>query len=209
MPAALLFDLDGTLHDRNATLRRWLPGHLTRFGLPDAYAERFLALDDFGYRPKRDVMPLLVQEFSLHHDPQVLFGDYVTYLRHAQAMPHAAAVLTELRRRGVRVGIVTNGWTEVQTECLRACGLSTLADDLVISGAVGLSKPDPALYRLALERLGAEARDAWFVGDSPRNDVWGPQQVGLRAAYLPTGHPLTTEVPDAVLRDLRDVLALA
>ncbi|MFD2609292.1 HAD family hydrolase [Deinococcus taklimakanensis] len=64
------------------------------------------------------------------------------------------------------------------------------------------------LYTLALERLGVSAAEAWFVGDSPRNDVWGPQQVGLRAAYLPTGHALTGQTPDATLRDLRDVLSL-
>ena len=46
------------------------------------------------------------------------------------------------------------------------------------------------------------------MGDSPRNDVAGPQTAGLRAAFLPTGHALNEERPDAVLRDLRDVLSL-
>lgn len=65
MPQAIFFDLDGTLHDRAATLRTWLPHHQARFGLPDGYAARFLELDDFGYRPKREVMPLLVEELGL------------------------------------------------------------------------------------------------------------------------------------------------
>jgi len=179
-----------------------------RHALPAGYAERFTRLDDFGYRPKREVLPLLVREFGLAHDPETLLADFSTHFSLAQPMPHAHAVLRELRGRGLRVGIVTNGWEEAQTRCLEACGLAGLVDDVVISKSVGLSKPDPAIYRLALTRLGVTARETWFVGDSPRNDVWGPQQVGLRAAYLPTGHGLNGETPDALLGDLRDVLPL-
>lgn len=210
MLKALLFDLDGTLHDRNATARRWLGGHVQRFDLPSAYAARFVELDDFGYRPKVEVMPLLVQEFELTHPVQALLDDFAAHFMAAPVpMLHAHAVLRELRARGVRLGIVTNGWPEVQTACLNGCGLTELVDDVVISKAVGLSKPDPAIYHLALERLGVTAAATWFVGDSPRNDVAGPQGVGLRAAFLPTGHALAGERPDAVLTDLRDVLALA
>ncbi|WP_260170266.1 HAD family hydrolase [Deinococcus radiopugnans] len=205
-----MFDLDGTLHDRNATARRWLEGHVQRFDLPAAYAARFLVLDDFGYRPKAEVMPLLVREFGLAHPAQALLDDFSAHFMAAPVpMPHAHSVLRALRARGVRLGVVTNGWSEVQTACLNGCGLTELVDDVVISQAVGLSKPDPAIYRLALTRLGADASSTWFVGDSPRNDIMGPQAVGLRAAFLPTGHVLAGERPDATLADLREVLALS
>ncbi|GHF30983.1 putative hydrolase of the HAD superfamily [Deinococcus metalli] len=205
---AVLFDLDGTMHDRRATLCGWLAGHRRRFGLPDAYAARFIELDDHGYRPKAEVLPQLVQEFGLGHDQHALLADFEEHPDLARPMAHAATVLAALRARGVRVGVVTNGRAAMQARTLRACGLADLLDDVVISEAVGLSKPDPRLYTLALARLGVAAADAWFVGDSPRNDVWGPQQVGLRSAFLPTGHPLAGEEPDATLRDLRDVLTL-
>ncbi|GGL74099.1 hypothetical protein GCM10010840_10250 [Deinococcus aerolatus] len=206
---AVLFDLDGTLHDRNATVLRWLEGHTRRFTLPAAYAARFVALDDFGYRPKAEVMPLLVQEFRLAYSAQTLLGDFTAHFMVAPVvMVHAHAVLRQLRERGVRIGVVTNGWPEMQSACLNRCRLSERVDDVVISKAVGLSKPDPAIYRLALERLNVSAADTWFVGDSPRNDITGPQTVGLRTAFLPTGHALTGETPDAVLEDLRAVLTL-
>ncbi|MCP2013325.1 putative hydrolase of the HAD superfamily [Deinococcus sp. HSC-46F16] len=184
-------------------------GHLERHVLPTGYAERFTELDDFGYRPKREVLPHLVREFGLAHDPEVLLADFSEHsLAAPVVMPHAHQVLRELRARGLRLGIVTNGWEEAQTRCLEGCGLSGLVDDVVISKVVGLSKPAPAIYRLALDRLGVTAAQTWFVGDSPRNDVWGPMQVGLRTAYLPTGQGLAGETPDVVLRDLRDVLTL-
>lgn len=182
---------------------------MKRHALPEGYAERFTELDDFGYRPKREVLPLLVREFGLAHDPETLFADFSAHSLAAPVpMPYAHEVLRELRERGLRIGIVTNGWVEAQTACLDRTGLAPLVDDVVISRGVGLSKPDPAIYTLALARLGVSASDAWFVGDSPRNDVWGPQQVGLRAAYLPTGHSLKGETPNAVLNALRDVLRL-
>lgn len=212
MPRAVLFDLDGTLHDRAATLRGWLAGHVRRFGLPEEYAGRFTVLDDFGYRSKAEVFSELVAEFGLGHGAQELLDDYrATLLNVPCLMPHAAEVLTALRSRGVRTAVVTNGltgWVGAQRRCIERLGLAPLLDDVLDSVEVGLSKPDPALYRLALERLDVAAADAWFVGDSPRNDVWGPQQVGLRTAYLPTGHPLGGERPDATLRDLRGVLEL-
>ncbi|WP_233218647.1 HAD family hydrolase [Deinococcus arcticus] len=207
-PRAILFDLDGTLHDRAATLQAWLAEHTARFALPGGYAERFVQLDDFGYRSKTLVVPQLAQEFGLGHDPQALLDHYASHMAHAVPMPHAHDVLRELRARGVRLGVVTNGWAAVQRACLDRCGLTALVDDVVISQVVGLSKPDPRIYELALARLGVAAAAAWFVGDSPRNDVWGPQAVGLRAAYLPTGHGLGAEVPEVVLGDLRGVLGL-
>lgn len=187
-----------------------MAGHVKRHGLPAGYAARFTELDDFGYRPKREIMPQLVRELGLTHDPDALLADFSEYSLAAPVpMPHAHDLLRELRTRGLRIGVVTNGWVEAQTRCLEGTGLAPLVDDVVISKGVGLSKPDPAIYALALARLGVGAADAWFVGDSPHNDVWGPQQIDLRAAYLPTGHALAGETPDAVLRDLRDVLALS
>lgn len=206
---AVLFDLDGTLHDRNATVQVWLGGHVERLGLPTGYAQRFTELDDYGYRPKREVFPVLIQEFDLLHESEQLFKDFSAHLLTAPAlMPYTVDMLGELRAAGIRIGVVTNGWKDVQTACLEGCGLWPLVDDVVISKEVGLSKPDPRIYTLALERLGVSAAETWFVGDSPKNDVWGPQQVGIRAAFLPTGHALNGERPDALLRDLRDVLRL-
>ncbi len=123
-------------------------------------------------------------------------------------MPYALDLLHTLRQSGLKLSIITNGRTEGQASVLEQLGLLPLIDDVLISEEVGISKPDPRIYTLALERLGVSAAETWFVGDSPKNDVWGPQQVGIRAAFLPTGHALNGETPDAVLRDLRDVLRL-
>ena len=210
MLRAVLFDLDGTLHDRAGTVRRYLAGHLRRFGLPDGYAERWTALDDLGYRPKREVFGQLVEEFGLIHDPEVLLQDFSDLgWSDVTLMPHAREVLSDLRHLGLKLGVVTNGWTEKQLSCIRGLELESLLDDVLVSEAVGLRKPDPAIFHLALSRLGVSPDEALFVGDSPTNDISGPQSAGLRTALFPGGHPLPTHIrPDFRLTDLRDLRGL-
>ena len=210
MDRAVLFDLDGTLHDRAETIRRYLKGHTERFGLPEGYANKFIVLDDFGYRNKREVFSQLVAEFGLSHDPQVLLQDYSDRGWEDMALtPHAREVLRDLRLRGLKLGIITNGWSEQQLQAVSGLGLTHLFDDVIVSEAVGLRKPDPAIFRLALSRLNVVADEALYVGDSPENDVAGPQSAGMRAALFPGGHSLPTHIrPDWVLQDLRGVLEL-
>ncbi|WP_425147429.1 HAD family hydrolase [Deinococcus sp.] len=207
---AVLFDLAGTLHDRAQSVQRYLRRHIGRFEVPAGYAERWTELDDLGYRPKREVFGQLVGEFTLKHDPEALLQDFLDHAWNDLApMPHAHVVLREVWRRGVRVGIVTNGLTVKQRACIRGLTIEGLIDDVIVSEAVKLRKPDPASFHLALERLGVTPDEAWYVGDSPQNDVAGPQSAGLRAALFPGGHSLPPEiVPDARLEDLRGVLAL-
>ena len=210
MDRAVLFDLDGTLHDRAETIRRYLKGHTGRLGLPEGYANKFIVLDDFGYRNKREVFSQLVAEFGLSHDPQVLLQDYSDRGWEDMALtPHAREVLRDLRLRGLKLGIITNGWSEQQLQAVSGLGLTHLFDDVIVSEAVGLRKPDPAIFRLALSRLNVVADEALYVGDSPENDVAGPQSAGMRAALFPGGHSLPTHIrPDWVLQDLRGVLEL-
>ena len=206
--SAVLFDLDGTLHDRAETVRRYLAGHVGRFDLPYGYAERWMVLDDYGYRSKTEVFPQLVAEFRLKHDPQVLLQDFSDHAwADCQLMPHSHEVLTELRQCGLKLGLVTNGRSEKQRQCMAGLGLTDAFGTVIISQEAGYSKPEPRIYALALEQLGVQAVQTLFVGDSPHNDVLGPQQSGMKAALFPGGHALPGHIkPDYVLKDLRGVL---
>ena len=208
--SAVLFDLDGTLHDRAETVRRYLAGHVRRFDLPEGYAERWTVLDDLGYHSKPEVFPQLVAEFGLKHDPQVLLQDFGDHAwADCQLMPHSHEVLAELRQCGLKLGLVTNGWSEKQRQCMAGLGLADAFDTVIVSREVGCSKPEPRIYALALEQLGVQAAQTLFVGDSPLNDVAGPQSAGMKAALFPGGHALPGHIrPDYVLTDLRGVLGI-
>ncbi|GAA4018177.1 hypothetical protein GCM10022631_33800 [Deinococcus rubellus] len=149
-------------------------------------------------------------EYRLPHTSDALFADFRRHkLPAVKLMADAHEVLAERRRRGLRLSVLTNGRIEMQSAVTERLGLLPLIDDLIISEAAGIAKPDPRIYDLALERLDVSAPATLFVGDSPANDIAGPQAAGMRAAYLPTGRPLPPDVrPDFVLRGLADVLRL-
>jgi putative hydrolase of the HAD superfamily len=91
--------------------------------------------------------------------------------------------LDELGRRH-RLALITNGASCLQREKLDASGLAGRFDAVVVSGDSGAGKPDPAIFRLALDRLGGEAAGAWMIGDSLERDVRGALGAGLRAVWV-------------------------
>jgi putative hydrolase of the HAD superfamily len=75
-------------------------------------------------------------------------------------------LVATVRERGVRTGLLSNSWGYGLYPFDR---LEQLFDDLVLSGQVGLRKPDPAIYRLAADRLGVALEACVFVDDLERN----------------------------------------
>jgi len=83
-----------------------------------------------------------------------------------------------------KIGIVTNNRLAEQREKLRYLGLSALVDALITSEEVGVLKPDPRIYHVALARLGAQAAQTVMVGDNWQADVVGALAVGIRPLWL-------------------------
>lgn len=120
----------------------------------------------------------------------------------------APRVVDELKRRGLLVAVISNTEDGRARESLAAAGLAERFDVIVDSHLVGLSKPDPAIFRHALERLGVEPGEAVFVGDSYTHDALAAQAAGLRAVLL---DPLDLH-PEAAcprIRRLGDLLPAA
>lgn len=103
----------------------------------------------------------------------------------------AARVLEELGCEGLRLAVISNTEDGRARDALDAAGLASYFDIVIDSHLVGCKKPDPAIFRLALERLGVEAAEAAFVGDSYALDALAARAAGMRAILLdPLGiHP--------------------
>ena len=134
------------------------------------------------------------------------------YREHRQALcrpyPETVAVLESLRGR-MRLVVVTNGTEEHQRAKLDASGLTGHFDAIVTSGAVGASKPDPAIFRAALAAVGCRPDHAAMVGDNPLRDIAGAQQAGLRGVWIDrVGGDARGVVPDARIRELGELSAL-
>jgi putative hydrolase of the HAD superfamily len=92
-------------------------------------------------------------------------------------------VLEELRERGLRLGLISNCSSEVG-ELWDGSRFAGLFDAVVLSADVGLCKPDPRIYGLALERLGVEPGEAIFVGDGESDELVGAEAVGMTAVQV-------------------------
>jgi putative hydrolase of the HAD superfamily len=100
-----------------------------------------------------------------------------------RAYPEVPEALARLRAGGARLAVVSN-WDVSLHDVLERTELRPLVDAVVISAEEGVAKPDPRIFRLALERLGAEAAGAVHVGDSFEHDVAGARAAGLDAVLM-------------------------
>lgn len=96
--------------------------------------------------------------------------------------PDTVPVLRELRARGLRVGVLTNGPSDFQRRKLEVAELEGELDAIAISGEIGVAKPEREAFAIALSLLGTEPGQTAMVGDSLTADVEGALGAGLAAA---------------------------
>jgi putative hydrolase of the HAD superfamily len=201
MPLAVLFDLDDTLFDHHHSARAALAGVHANFASSASFDDferhhiHFLEemhievlagrvpLDDARRERFRRVFAALGLAIDEGTTDAVACAYRDGYMAARRAMDGAAALLAELRPHA-RVAVVTNNLLEEQQNKLEYCGLAPLVDALVASEDVGVSKPDPAIFRIALDRVGASKQDAVMVGDSWQADIAGAHAAGIRAVWF-------------------------
>lgn len=215
MIKVVLFDLDGTLYDRDTLAESLFEQQYRAFEreLGAIPRERFLrevhAMDEHGHGDKDTGYPALVRSWGLDAALATRLVEHFwsTYDGLCSLSDDTRATLRELRRRGLKLGVVTNGQGVRQRRKLAALGLAGAFDAVLVSGEEGVRKPDAEIFRRALARCGAAAHEALFVGDHPVADVEGAHRAGLNAVwkYVPYWPPVVAEAP--VIRLLYDVTA--
>lgn len=220
---AVLFDLDDTLFDHRASagdaLRRVQESHACLRALPFAEVEQQHSrlLEDM--HPKVISGELGMDDARVERFRQLLLqaGDSPTdavcraaatmyrreYLAARRATAGAEALLTAVRSR-TAVAVVSNNMLQEQIEKLEFCRLTAYVDALIVSEEVGASKPDPAIFRAALDAVGATPSEVVMIGDSWTADVLGARAAGIRPIWF---NPLGLPVPDPGL-DVAQMRAL-
>lgn len=128
------------------------------------------ALFSLGLSDTRQADALADYYSDLHHRSLFLFDGV-----------HQA--LQTLRGWGVTLSVITNGRSQTQREKLARFQLTPYFDDIFISEEVGHEKPEPEIYRKALQACGHAPADVWMVGDHLVWDVQAPQQLGIFAVW--------------------------
>lgn len=161
------------------------------------------ALSTEGQDAPAEYMRLIFAELGLAAGFEPLLESWqALWLR---ALPGAGHTLRRLRDAGLRLAVVSNSRGNV-VELLTALGLAEPFELIVDSGVVGVEKPDPAIFRLALDRLGVEPAEAVHVGDLVSIDVVGARRAGIPALLVdPAGNRDDCSAPR--LRDVTELPA--
>lgn len=112
------------------------------------------------------------------------------------------------RTEGIPRALLTNGVPDLQREKLKGSGLWEAFDLFLISGEVGLGKPEPALFRMALAAFGVQGEEAWMLGDNPEKDILGASRAGVHAVWVDRKErpPHPEAQPDRVVLSLLEAL---
>lgn len=214
MIQAVLFDLDGTLLDRRQSLKQFIHDQYNRFAShlmnieQSEYCSRFLELDNNGYTWKDKVYATLLCEYNITTlTPEQLLHDYITnFQHHCIPFQNMHELLQRLTQQNIKIGIITNGFTDFQINNLRALNIHTYTNTILVSEAEGIKKPHPEIFERALQKLDIKASECLYVGDHPENDVLGSERVGILGVWKRDSFWGDFEHP-RVVNDLLEVLS--
>ena len=191
MIKAVLFDLDGTLLNRDESVKKFIDyqyerlrnclGHIAKEG----YMARFIELDNHGYVWKDKVYSQLVEEFNITElSWEELLQDYISnFKNHCVPFRNLIPMLEELKRSEYKLGMITNGYGQFQMDNIRALGIENYFETILVSEWEGIKKPDAQIFERALMQLNVVAHESVFIGDHPVNDIRASQNVGMTGIW--------------------------
>ncbi len=193
LPAqAVVFDLDDTLYSERDYMRsgfRAVAALLPE--LPDAEARLWAAWET----GKPAIDAVLAESGIDESRKDACVVAYRTHTPDIRLYDGVPVLFDELRRRGLKIGILTDGRPEGQRAKLAALGLEPLVDAVVITDELGgaeFRKPCDIPFRVMQRKLGVPFEAMVYVGDNPNKDFIAPRQLGMRSVWLDNAEGLYT-----------------
>jgi len=202
---AVLFDLDDTLHDDTAAYqnaaqevaREVAAEHgIDALALKAAYVSE---AEGFWHRLTADQLKTKLANVRARMWGAALLtvglkddalaersaNNYNLYRKkHLMLFPGARDVLRRLRDRGMKLGLLTNGFSETHREKIALLQIGELFDAIFIADEVGMLKPDPLLFAHACRAMGVSPMHAAMVGDRYDRDIRGALEAGIYTVWL-------------------------
>lgn len=124
-----------------------------------------------------------LKEFS---DFKAFFAELYNYFKTAEPWfiyDEVIPCLNQWQNQGITLGIISNFDTRIY-QVLDNLNLSQYFQSITISSLTGVAKPHPQIYLNALAKHNCQPQDAWYIGDSEKEDYWGAKSVGMRSFWL-------------------------
>ncbi len=193
---AIFFDFDDTLQSRKGAYRLYCESFLDKYFPHISEEERLIKLDemeehvDGGYKDREVYFPEMIDLWQWENHPplQELYDSFnYDFGKHIVMLDGAIDVLKEIKKRGYVLGCITNGVSSLQNIKLDTAGIRDMFDVVVVSGDIGIYKPDRRIFDEAIRRAGVKNEEALFVGDHPVNDIQGALGADMQAVRMNYG----------------------
>ncbi|MDI6401671.1 YjjG family noncanonical pyrimidine nucleotidase [Balneolaceae bacterium ANBcel3] len=204
---SIFFDLDDTLIDHKKAQNKAIMDMWSHFPAvqhladPKVFAQAYAGVNDDLWKKYRDgdVDKLKLKQLRMEltfgkvgvtlddwREADQVYMDY--YKRYWEWMDDARESVVALSEH-YDIGIMTNGFTEIQEEKFRFFSLHRYAKHLIISEEAGYLKPDSRIFEYSAGKAGYESREMLYIGDSYTSDILGGSESGWKTAwYCPEEH---------------------
>ena len=191
---AVMFDLDDTLLDRDKAVELMFEVIIEKCykntDIPKIQYNNMLGefkkYDNRGYGSKTVLLNSLFDKFPpTFRIPETEFREFWDSNFHKCFSKDEERVNTVIKlQKYVKTAIITNGSVQSQRGKIKHTNLDKLFDIIIISDEVGVHKPDPKIFELALNKLNVLSESALYVGDRLEKDILGCQNAGMRGVWF-------------------------
>lgn len=178
----VIFDLDDTLYSEKQYVRSGYKAVAKLLG-DEALADRLWTYFENG-KPAIDE---ILNELSCIGRKEECLEAYREQIPEITLYDGVVDLILELKSKGIKVGIITDGRVSGQKRKLQALGLDKLIDDIIITDELGgtqFRKPCDIAFRIMQCRWGLPFEQMVYVGDNAEKDFQAPKQLGMRALYF-------------------------
>ena len=213
---AVIFDIDDTLVDRKTAFLRFCHYLIDKYSAIYPYSidkddliSYMIEIDASGYGGLKNFIPELNKVWNLPvscdefiKERNSIFGKFTV------PFPEAYEVLKYLKAK-YKLGVVTNGYSQVQREKIRVAGLADYFDDIIVSEEAGIAKPDPRVFLISCDNLGVKPEESVLVGDYYPNDIAGAISAGITPIWIcnsPDAYREYTGIRISSLKELMQIL---
>lgn len=208
MIKAVFFDMDDTLYDTSgfaAIARRAAVKSMVNNGLKCTEKEGYEYLMDIVKEKGSNYdkhFNVLTKEVNGTEDPLIVVSGIITYHNTKFSMfklePECFSTLLYLKTQDYKIGLITNGKELKQWEKLVRLGLYPFFDQVITSESVNIEKPDPEIFRIAMDRLNVSSETSLMIGNSFETDILGACNAGIQSMII---NSKLTEEQKKIIKD--------
>ena len=193
MIKALIFDYDGTLSNRTESVYCFFNDYLRPF-VPqlsdiefEAMVQDLMYFDVNGINEFDLRMPPFMDRYG-HLFPEGFVKDFkknfIDKVWSYNVLKEETLEVLEKLKEKYKLALLSNGSSTVQHNKIDHVGIEKYFDAVVVSGDVGIHKPDPKLFEYTLEKLNVKADEALMIGDVFSTDILGAVRAGIKTVWL-------------------------